>query len=91
MPTEKCKQFEEKRLEVEQWSSKYEKLQRDTNQMEDEIQAFKRKIHVLNDALTLTEKDRDKRQTKIDTLNEKLETQCIEMEKVVDTLKGLFP
>lgn len=58
--------------------------------MEDQIEVFKRKIHVLTDALALTEKDRDKRQTKIDALNEKQQTQRIELEKVVDTLKGLY-
>lgn len=87
---EKRKQFEEKSLELEQWSSKYDKLLKDKNQMEDEIEVFKRKIHVLTDALALTEKDRDKRQTKIDALNEKQQTQRIELEKVVDTLKGLY-
>lgn len=87
---EKRKQYEEKRVELEKWLSKYEKLQKDKNEMEDDIQAFKRKIHVLSDALVLTEKDRDKRQSKIDTLNEKQQAQRIEMEKVVDSLKGLI-
>lgn len=77
-------------MELEQWSSKYDKLLKDKNQMEDEVEAFKRKIYVLTDALALTEKDRDKRQTKIDALNEKQQVQRIELEKVVDTLKGLY-
>lgn len=80
------KQFEEKSLELEQWSSKYDKLLKDKNKMEDEVEAFKRKIYVLTDALALTEKDRDK----IDALNEKQQVQRIELEKVVDTLKGLY-
>lgn len=85
---EKCKQFEEKRTELEQWSLKCERLQKNKKQIENEVQALKRKIHVLSDALALTEKDRDKRQSKIDTLNEKLQTQRIEVEKLADTLKG---
>ena len=76
-------------MELEQCSLKYEKLLKDKNQMEDEIQSFKRKIHVLSDALALTEKERDKRQSKVDTLYEKQQAQRIELENVVDTLKGL--
>lgn len=76
-------------MELEQCSLKYEKLLKDKNLMEDEIQSFKRKIHVLSDALALTEKERDKRQAKVDTLYEKQQAQRIELENVVDTLKGL--
>lgn len=82
-------QLEAKTLEIDELSSKCDKLMKNQKEFEDDISSLNRKMHVLNDALSLTETDRDKRQLEIDSLNKKLQKQRIEMEKVVETLKGL--
>lgn len=82
--------MEAKSIEIDHLSAKCDELTRNKKEVDDQLTSLNRKIHLLNDALSLTETDRDKRQLEIESLNKKLQKQRIESEKVLETLKGLY-